>query len=793
MKRLSIIGAAVLLLAAVGYLGCPRPDLRGTAPLSRAYFDTHGRLLRLTLAADERYRLPCRLADVSPRMIEATLRYEDRDFYHHPGVDLPALVRAFWTTYVSRTRRVGGSTITMQVARLRWRIRTDTITGKLHQILRALQLTRHYGKDRILEAYLNLAPYGGNVEGIAAASRIYFDKPADRLSLPEALTLAVVPQNPARRNPAGKRGLHHLQAARRHLFTQWVAAHPQDRQLAAFFERPLAVRRPDQLPFAAPHLIDHLEHDRRSPKTAHVTTTIDLDRQLAMEALIRSYVARRGNEGIVNAAALAVDTRTMAVTALAGSADFFDAAIQGQVNGTTARRSPGSALKPFVYALAMDQGLIHPMSLMKDAPRRFGGFTPENFDQRFLGPVSAHDALILSRNLPVARLQLRLAAPGFHGFLERAGIGDLKPAEHYGLALSLGGVEVTMLELTGLYVALANGGRLQRLRMLEATGDPAPKIQILSPEASYLTLEILADNPPPASHTRPLSADGGNQVAWKTGTSHGFRDAWAVGISGDMAVAVWVGNFNGAGNRAFVGRGAAGPLLFDLLSALVPDRGWTVADTVDLARLNLKQIDVCAATGELPGRFCPHTRKSAFIPGVSPIRVCTVHRAVAIDKASGRRACHAVSGRTREAVFAFWPSDLLAIFHRAGIALITPPPFAEDCNLDVRSAAGQPPAIASPQPELAYVMRSDASTDRVVPFSAVADGDVKCLYWFVDNRYVGSSSPAAPLMWPPQRGTFDVRVVDDHGRADHTRLTVSMVHEATAMAAGGVGSGPGGQ
>ena len=775
MKRGWIIAIGVLGIAAAGWLLCPKPELHDCAPRSRAFFDAHGRLLRLALAADDRYRLHCPLDRISPRLIEATLLYEDKDFYRHAGVDLPALARAFWTTYIERTQRVGASTITMQVARLRWRIRTGTPIGKLEQILRALQLTRHYEKDRILEAYLNLAPYGGNIEGVEAASLVYFNKSANQLTLPEALTLAVVPQNPVRRNPATPRGYRRLLAARKSLLDRWLQEHPQDRQLRAFFDLPLAVRPADRLPFEAPHFVDHIDSGRIRTDGGAIHTTLDRVRQQTAQSLIRDYITRRSAEGITNAAALMLDTRTMEVTAMVGSADFFNARIQGQVNGATARRSPGSALKPFVYALAMDQGLIHPASLMKDSPRRFGGFTPENFDQRFLGPLSARDALILSRNVPAATLQARLEAPGFYGFLQQAGIGDLRPASDYGLALSLGGVEVTMLELAGLYAVLANGGRLRPIRMLrEGAAQGSPK-QILSAEASFLVLDILKDNPPPESHRVPLSASPGNQVAWKTGTSHGFRDAWAVGVCADTVAAVWVGNFNGDGNRAFVGRSAAGPLLFELLAALVPDRNWTVGDSVNVSRLNVRQIDVCAATGDLPGRYCPATRKSGFIPGVSPIRVCTVHRAVPVEAATGRRACRHIPGRTEMDVFEFWPSDVLSIFHKAGICLKGPPPFAEDCSLDQRAATGPAPVITSPQPGLAYALRSEHARNGQIPFIAIADGDVRRLYWFVDNRYAGDCRPDHPLMWTPQSGTFDVRVVDDHGRAAHAMLKTIMV------------------
>jgi len=772
MKRGLIILAAALGVAAAAYLLCPRPDLETAHPGSRAFFDNQGRLLRLTLAADDRFRLPCALEQIAPRLVQATLLYEDRDFYRHGGVDFTALVRAFWATYIQRNRRVGASTIAMQVARMRWRLQTGTLPGKLLQILRALQLTRHYTKDQILEAYLNLAPYGGNIEGIQAASLIYFNKTADRLSLPEALTLAVVPQNPVRRNPATANGFANLQAARQHLLGRWLEIHPRDHWLKAFFDLPLAVRPADRLPFEAPHFVDHLESGRRPPNGAIIPTTIDLRKQQVTESLVRNHIARRSPEGITNAAALVLDTRSMMVTAMVGSADFFDSAIAGQVNGTNAKRSPGSALKPFVYALAMDRGLIHPASLMKDAPRRYGDFTPENYDQRFLGPLAARDALILSRNLPAAQLQAGLGKTGFHDFLLQAGVRDLKPAAFYGLALSLGGVEVTMLELAALYAALANGGELRPVRLLADSSDAAPPKRILSPEASFLVLDILKDNPPPASHKKPLSAAIGNQVAWKTGTSHGFRDAWAVGVCNGMVVAVWVGNFSGEGNRAFVGRSAAGPLLFDILAALVPEGSWAVKDDVRIAQLKLKRVDVCDVTGALPGRHCPHTKTTWFIPGVSPIRVCRVHRAVPIETATGKRACGHVPGKTSPTVYAFWPSDLATIFRAAGIVLHQPPPYADECRLDRRAADGHAPAITSPQPELVYALRSASSQSRQVAFSAVADGDVQRLYWFVDNHYAGASPPGQPLLWTARSGTFEVRVVDDHGRAARADLEV---------------------
>lgn len=775
MKRwFKAAGWLVATLAAL-YLFCPKPSLYGGISFSTAVYDAHGKLLRLTLADDDRYRLFVPLRQIAPAAVEGTLLYEDEQFYHHPGVNPVRLLDAFWTTYIRRSRRVGGSTISMQLARIRFNIDSSTLSGKLIQILRALQIERHYSKHQILEAYLNLAPYGGNVEGIGTASRVYFGKPAADLSLSEALTLCVIPQNPTARTPSPRGGPTELGAARLRLFAQWVAAHPADAGKTPLIKLPLIARTPADLPFRAPHFTRAVLEAQAPDFHGDLTTSLDLKLQTMVEQQAKDYVARHRAIGINNVSVLLVDYRNMEIKAMLGSVDFFNNAIDGQVNGTEAKRSPGSALKPFIYALALQQGLIQPMTLLRDAPTHFGVYTPENFDRGFMGPVFATQALVQSRNIPAVDLMSRLHDPGYYQFLQQAGITNLRDEKYYGLALALGGAEVTMEEMARLYAILPNHGLMRALRMVPSEDKPAAGKPMLSPEASFLTLEMLAQNPRP----RATDISGANEnafpVYWKTGTSFAFRDAWSAGIFGPYVMIVWVGNFDGAGNPAFVGREAAGPLFFDIVDALHAKLGHFSQYRATPQGLNVKQVRVCATTGDLPSRYCPGTTRTWFIPGVSPIRTSDIYRRIAIDTRTGRRACRIDSRHVRYGVYEFWPSDLLRLFREAGIQRRTPPPYDTGCSMDVTAANGLPPRISSPQSSVTYSLPADQVHHAQLPLSAITDADTRKLFWFVDARFVGASTPDKPLFWTLKPGDFTVRVVDDEGRAALTQMHVQLV------------------
>jgi len=761
--RYAIAGVALALIALRVW---PHAPLRERLPMSAGVWSADGELLRVTLSADDQYRLWVPLDRMSPSIVEAFLLKEDRWFYWHGGVNPVALGRAAVRTY--RGQRQGGSTLTMQLARLLYRMNTKTPAGKLRQIGAALWLEARYSKRELLETYLNVVPFGGNLQGVGAASLVYFGKPPDRVTLGEALTLAVVPQRPATR--AGGRSVENavppeggsyrsLLPARARLGRLWLARHGDNAADRRQVDLPIVAGSKFAMPWQAPHFVDALLANGTPRATAgRIDTTIDAGLQRAIELQIRRYLARREDVGISNAAALLVDTRDMSVKAWVGSADYWRPG-DGQVNGVLAKRSPGSTLKPFVYALALDQGVLHPQTMLRDAPTSFGPFTPENFDGRFVGPITAEEALIRSRNVPAVQVAAQLTQPGLYQFLQSAGVRDLKPESFYGLALTLGGGEVTMEELAGLYAMLANQGTLQPLRS-EPAGPRAEGVRLLSPEASFITLDMLRHNPRPDDDgTIPSRLRW--PVAWKTGTSWGFRDAWSAGVVGPYVLVVWIGNFDGRGNPAFIGVDAAAPLFF------------RIADALNLARTaepvppftppaGVSRVAVCTGSGDLPNADCPHTVDTWYIPGKSPIRVSQLHRAVAIDAQTGQPACPPYGAGTRFEVFEFWTSDMLRLFREAGMPRRTPPPLPS-CAVEDRL---EPPRIASPLRNVTYALRQAVSRDAIALDASVA-ADVQRVFWFDGSALIGVRAVSdGALAWrPASAGVHLVRVVDDRGRS----------------------------
>jgi penicillin-binding protein 1C len=751
-KRLLRGGIFLGLGFAAIWLALPKPPLLEGIDFSKRIRARNGEVLRVTLTSDQKYRVWTPLKEISPAVVDATLKFEDKYYGTHPGVNPVSLFRATWNLILSRGSHAGASTITMQLARLRYHLRTRTFAGKLRQILYALELERHYSKAQILEAYLNLAPYGRNIEGVGAASEIYFSKTATRVTEAEAVALSVIPQSPTRRAlTAGGENARVTKAQER-----WYSRSLTKEIPALTFRAEARTRRS----LVAPHFVQQTLESQNAG--TDITTTLDLTLQQMLEKRVADYVAQNRERGIENASALLIDFKTMEVLAQIGSSDFSNVEIKGQVDGTRRPRSPGSTLKPFVYALALDQGKIHPLTLLKDAPHTFGDYNPENFDREFLGPIRASDALARSRNVPAVTLTSELSHPTFYEFLRDAEVPLTKPASYYGLSLPLGGAEVTMQDLVRLYAALANGGRLQSLRHFQNEPVAKNNVRLFTPEAAFLTLDMLGKIPRPGLTSAESARSA--PVFWKTGTSHGFRDAWSVAVFDHYVLAVWIGNFDGKRNAAFIGRTAAAPLLFQMIDGLRAFQPSRAEQHLPAPELNLKRVEFCSVSGQLPTAFCPHRTESWFIPGISPIATCDVHREILVDASTGLRVAQEDDSRSvKREVYEFWPSDLLALFERAGVPRKLPPPFSPTIDNELLSRGGHPPKINLPGNEMTV---SGAAIDSAgIPLRAETESGVRKLYWFADKTFLGACDAHAVLCWKPAPGVYQLTALDDHGRS----------------------------
>lgn len=528
----------------------------GPAPLgknleySHVVLDREERLLRAYATSEGRWRLPVSERDVDPLFLKLLFTYEDKRFREHHGVDPLSLGRAT-IQFVSRGQIIsGGSTISMQVARLLEPRERRSLGAKLRQIVRALELEHTLGKDGILALYLTLAPYGGNLEGVRAASLAYFGKEPRKLSLAEAALLVALPQSPELRRP--DRFPTAARAARDRVLDRAALAGlmPRD-EIARAKTQPVPHER-KPLPVLAPHAADQvvlLEPDRREHRL-----TLDLFLQKNLQALAHERAQALGPD--ISVAILAVDNVTGEVRARVASADYFDTRRAGQVDMTQALRSPGSTLKPFIYGLGFEDGVIHPDTLIDDRPSRYGSYTPENFDLTFQGVVTVRRALQLSLNVPAVAVLNKIGVSRLGARLSQAGAALVLPkGEAPGLAMGLGGVGVRLADLVMLYAGLARQGEALALTERRLADVPMPR-RLLDPVAAWYVGNILLGAPPPdnAPHGR---------IAFKTGTSYGYRDAWAIGFDGRMTVGVWVGRPDGAPVPGLVGRGSAAPILFE--------------------------------------------------------------------------------------------------------------------------------------------------------------------------------------------------------------------------------------
>lgn len=767
---LVLIVCAISLAALVLYIyRAPVPPLLDGVEYSRAVYDRDGTPLHLSLTSDGQYRLPAAIEDISPAVITATLAYEDRYFYSHPGINPVSTVRAALATLFG-SRPVGASTITMQVARLRLGLNTKTAAGKLRQMLWALRYEAHYSKDEILQAYLNLAPYGGNVQSIEAAAIAYFGKSAAQLMPGQAIALAVVPQNPIKRNPAGG---PQFDSARKRLALQMIEQGTLPERLRLSVTGPIKILGPGHLPFKAPHFVRRVENNHPAQTRLVTTLSEPLNREVAR--LVHQTVTDLNAYGIKNGAALVVDTRDMSVLAYVGSADFNNDAISGEVDGITAERSPGSTLKPFIYGLAVDQGLIHSRSMLIDEPTRFGDYAPVNADKRFLGPINATDALNLSRNIPAVTLAAAVH-PDLYALLKAANVRLPHEREHYGLSIALGGAEVTMLDEARLYAMLANNGlvRTHVKYLKEASNDHVEPL--LSPQAARIVRAMLTEG------GRTLNVNGVKvPVLFKTGTSHGYRDAWCSGLAGPYAVIVWLGNFDTRPSEKLKGLPAAAPL-FDQITRRLLSRPAFAVDAATAQKLaafpnGISRERVCRNTGDLAvdakGRIrCTQTQQALFIPGKSPIRDTGILKPVYIDKATGLRACRRDEKTTRLEYREFWPAHLDKLMRQNGTWQNPPPAYLPSCQKPKKSA-GPAPRILSPARQANYWTGTADKDHANVILQAVPGRTGETFYWFDGAHFIGSVSGETALNYKAGVGKHRLSLSNRDGQTRSVTITVS--------------------
>lgn len=772
------LAACALAVAAVVARLVPLPG-RLTEEPSLVVRDRDGATLHVFLAPDERWRVPVAASEIDPDYTRALLRYEDKRFRWHLGVDLVAVARAAAKNVAGGRVVSGGSTITMQLVRL-LEPRPRTLRSKAVEALRAVQFELRMGKPGILQAYLQFTSYGRNVEGIEAGAWSCFGHSASALSAAEIATLLAIPQDPVVRHPA-EANRERLRAAR-----DGIAAFLLDEDALPRGSGPalddatllLTVTSspvPDRLrpmPRRAPHAAFWLRAQAEAG-TRRIETTLDRGVQQAVEDALADSRAGLERQGIRNGAVVVAQHRDMEVRALAGNLDFWREGDGNQIPAFAVPRSPGSALKPLLYATAIDRGAALPSFQVPDIPADWAGYSPRNYDGTFDGLVELEDALSRSLNVPFVGLLAKLGVEPFLGNLRRMGARSLDPAPgFYGLSVAIGGVELTPLEMAGIYAVLARGGAARDLRWLrresgEGTWDDEDEDQVLSPGAAWLTRRALAIRDRPDFPARRRLGAVPRAIHWKTGTSTGRRDAWAIGSGPDYTVAVWLGNLDNEPSAHLVGADAAGPILFDLLESL----HWGAQVPGDPPPSDLREIDVCAFSGYPPSDACPQRRRVLARATSVPVQPCPFHVRLDVDSATGLAlspGCR--QGRSWESrIFVRFPSSVRRFVEARGRQLPEPPRQAEGC---APSSAGRALAILHPPAgHTALLLPGLDPSAQQVPLEAEASGS-EPLTWFVDGELLGRAAADERMWWVPVQGRHEILVSDEGGRSARRWLEV---------------------
>ena len=775
--RLALV-AALLLLA----FWLLVPVVSFDDPLSTVVLDRDGQLLGAWIAADGQWRFG--VAETVPEKFAAAITtFEDRRFRFHPGVDPLALVRAAITD-LRRGRVVsGGSTLTMQVVRLARKGRPRTLFEKAVEAVLAVRLTLSLSKNRVLGLYAAYAPFGGNTVGLDAAAWRYFGRDARLLSWAETATLAVIPNAPSLAYPGRNRDL--LLSKRNRLLDALRQRGLIDPLTADLAKRELLPPAPERVPMLAPHLVARVRAERQPRRfragdaSPWVRTTLRLSVQERLTEVLGRHRRVLAENGAFNAAALVLDVPTGEVLAYAGNQWPPDAGEHGEhVDVVPAPRSTGSVLKPLLFASMLEAGEVLPTQLVPDVPTHIGTFHPENFDREYSGAVPAAQALARSLNVPAVRMLRAFGVGRFCAVLRRLGITTLdRPGEHYGLALILGGAEGTLWDVTGVYAGLARSALAPTARAARGAFF-APKYEWpvrregiaspLGPAASYLTLRAMLEVERPGDDLAWRSFGSSRKIAWKTGTSYGFRDAWAVGVTPRHAVGVWVGNADGEGRPGLTGHSAAAPILFDVFDTLPGGPFFSVPAE------GLVDVEVCARSGMRVGPQC-EARRAELVPAAGldspPCSFCRLVHTDGTGQWQVHADCEPVEAIRATAWFVL-PPAMEVHYRRFHADYRPPPPFRPDCRAAVGASGSGSLSFVYPREGAAVLvpLEMDGSAGRVV-FEAAHRDKAARVFWHLDDEYLGETLDVHQMALAPRPGPHVLVLVDERGETVRRRFT----------------------
>lgn len=731
---------------------------------STVHLAINNELLRITLSPSQKYRIKLKLDDISEYLKSGFLFYEDRFFFYHYGINPVSIMRALLLNAQNKKIISGASTITMQIAKI-MELRPRTLKSKIIEIFRAIQLEKKYSKKELLEIYLNMVPMGGNIEGVGAAAYLYFGKPAKNLTLGESTILVALPKSPNTYRPD-----IYPQNAKKQRCKVLSRIGDKLEKSQDIVQKAIVENIPEKR-FSNPYQIPNLLSRTESMGSEFFKRyTVNMTLQKYCENMIEKTIKKLKNNGCYNGAMILIDNKTMEVLAYVGSADFNDSEHGGQINCANIKRSPGSALKPFLYSMGIEKGIITPQKILFDIERNYDGYNPINFDKKFIGPVTAEEAIVNSLNVPAVNLEYELGQSGLIEFLRKAHIIDeKKQIKETGLSLVLGAYPLTLEELVRLYSCLANGGKLRDLKFFKESYFQNEGFQILSPETCFIISTMLSKvertDLPQSWEFSPTRG----KIAFKTGTSFGLKDAWCIGYNPDYTVGVWLGNVNCKGSSVLVGIKVAAPIVVETFNSLTRYR-----DSWFKKPENVRERKVCAVSGEVACLYCKKIITDFYIPGVSNNQTCSVHHQIYIRKSDGLEVCrYCMSGFPKEyysKIVEIWPPDVASFLRSRNKEVESIPKHNSDCNaIEARKGL----KIKSPMPNGCYVITS-ALPVKTQKIMLKVQSDISCetVYWFVDDRLIAQGSSDKEFYVAPVEGEHTVVVINVRGQFDSVKLKV---------------------